>query len=166
MGSGKTTVGRAIATQLGWSIRDSDAELRSTTGMTARELRESRGTAALHKAEVQALLRSLAQTDPSVICAAASVVDDPAARKELAGPGVAVIWLRASPAVLAARFASAAHRPVYGPDPEEVARSQAHKRDPHFAALHPITIDVDGCSEAEVIEVALEAVQRRLAKPG
>jgi shikimate kinase len=97
-----------------------------------------------------------------VICAAASVIENLAARAALREPGLLVIWLQASPALLAARFASLPHRPIYGPDPEIVARDQARVRDPLFAALEPIVIDVDGRSPAEIVEAALVAVRERL----
>jgi shikimate kinase len=164
MGSGKTTVGTAIGARLGWPVLDSDVQLRSTTGLTAREFRDARGTPALHDAEAQALLRALAQPGPGVICAAASVIENPAARQALTGRDVAVIWLRASPAVLAQRFSSALNRPIYGSNPEAVARAQAEARDPLFASLDPIIVDVDGRSPAAVIEAALGAVRGRFGK--
>jgi len=158
MSAGKRTVGSSLAARLGWALRDSDTELSSTTGLTARQIHDNEGTLALHEAEAHELLRALAEPGPNVICPAASVIDDPAARLALAAADVVVIWLRASPAVLAQRFSSAAHRPVYGSDPEEVARAQGELRNPHFAALDPITIDVDRLEPAAVIEKALDAI--------
>ena len=43
MGSGKTTVGRALAHTLGRTWRDSDAEIEADTGLTVRELRDREG---------------------------------------------------------------------------------------------------------------------------
>ena len=70
----------------------------------------------MHGREAAQLLDALEEPGPSVISAAASVVDDPACRAAMVGPGVAVIWLHAEPALLATRFDSAdEHRPAYGP---------------------------------------------------
>ncbi len=125
MGAGKTSVGGAIAARLGWPVHDSDATLLAATGRTAREIRAELGTDGLHRAEARALLDALATDESDVICAAASVIEDPAARAGLARDDVAVIWLRASPAILARRFASDdEHRPIYGPDQLEVARAR------------------------------------------
>jgi shikimate kinase len=162
MGSGKTTLGEALAERLGWPLVDSDAQLVASTGQTAREIRDAHGTAALHAAEADALLEALGAPGEWVICAAASVVENPGARAALAGPGLIVIWLRGSPAVLAARFADLPHHPIYGPDPEAVARDQARVQDPLFAALDPIVIDVDGRSPARIVEAALDGVRERL----
>jgi shikimate kinase len=162
MGSGKTTLGAALAERLGWPLIDSDAQLVASTGQTAREIHDAHGTAALHAAEADALLEALAAPGGRVICAAASVIENPGARAALSEPGLIVIWLRGSPKVLAARFADLPHRPIYGPDPEAVAREQARVRDPLFAALDPIVIDVDGRSPAKVVEAALDGVRGRL----
>ncbi|HLY14110.1 MAG TPA: shikimate kinase [Candidatus Limnocylindrales bacterium] len=162
MGSGKSTIGRRLARRLGWPMRDSDDQLRSLTGLTARAYGQAHGTPALHQAEAEALLAALAEPGPLVIGAAASVIENSAARAALRGPGVAVVWLRGSPAVLAARFGGGAHRPIYGPDPLAVAREQAQVREPLFASVDPITIDVDRHRPARIEEAALDGLRERL----
>ncbi len=161
MGSGKTTLGKRLARRLGWPLRDSDEQLRVSTGLTAREIRAAHGTEALHVAEAHALLEALGQPGPAVICAAASTIEVSAARAALTEPGVVAIWLRGAPAVLARRFAGGSHRPVYGADPEVVARDQARIRDPLFAAVDPVRIRVDGRTPAAVLERALSRLRER-----
>jgi shikimate kinase len=155
MGAGKTSVGTAIASRLGWPVRDSDADLLAGTGLTARAYRDELGTDALHEAEKADLLAALAEAGPSVVCAAASVIDDPLARSAMAGPGIVVIWLRALPELLARRFASGDYRPIYGPDPAAVAQAQAEQRDPLFAATAQITVEVDGHDLDQVTAAAM-----------
>ena len=75
MGSGKTTVGRLVASSLGWPMRDSDTEIEAREGRTVRELDESVGTVAMHALEAEALLASLASPVPSVILAAVRAPD-------------------------------------------------------------------------------------------
>ena len=162
MGSGKSTVGALLAKRLGWPLRDSDDQLGAATGLTAREFGEAHGTPSLHDAEAGALLAALAMPGPAVIGAAASVIENHAARAALRGPRIAVVWLHGSPAVLAARFGGQPHRPIYGPDPESVAREQARIRDPLFASVEPITIDVGRRSPSEIAEAALDAIRERL----
>ena len=154
MGAGKTSVGTAIGARLGWPVLDSDATLLAATGRTVREIRAELGTEGLHRAEADALLDALAREERSVVCAAASVIEDPAARAALARADVFAVWLRASPTTLAERFTSAEHRPIYGPDPLGVAQGQAARRNPLYAEVARITIDVD---DAE-IEAVAEAV--------
>jgi shikimate kinase len=140
MGSGKTTVGARLAAALGWRHRDSDADLRDATGRTARELAEDDGIDRLHEMELQHLLGALGEAEPSVISAAASVIDEPRARAALDDPTIQVVWLRIDPATAARRAAPARggdHRPA--PEPLE---DQARRRDPLFAELADVPIDV------------------------
>ena len=151
MGAGKTTTGRGLATRLGWTLRDSDVDLLAATGRTARQLDEERGTAELHRLEARHLIDALDAPDPSVICAAASTIDDPAARAALADDRVSVVWLRADPVILAARVRAAAHRRALGPDVAAALAAQAASRYPRFEALEPFIVDVDDRSVADVI---------------
>ncbi|MEO5884448.1 MAG: shikimate kinase [Candidatus Limnocylindrales bacterium] len=130
MGSGKTTVGAALGTALGWPHRDSDAELQTVTGRSAREIAAVDGIDHLHALESKHLRKALADPTPSVISAAASVVDEPLGRAALLDPGIHVVWLRVDPAVAAARAGTGDHRP----SPEPLA-SQAARRDPWFAEV-------------------------------
>lgn len=139
MGSGKTTIGRRLAESLGWAHRDSDADLRATTGRTAREIADVEGIDRLHALELGHLLDALADPKPSVISAAASVIDGPRGRTALADPAAPVVWLRIDAATAARRAPKrgADHRPA--PESLEV---QAARRDPLFADVADVTVDV------------------------
>ena len=50
-GSGKSTVGRILSERLGWNFCDSDVIVQERSGMTIRELFESRGEAEFRKLE-------------------------------------------------------------------------------------------------------------------
>ncbi len=152
MGSGKTTVGTLLAERLGWPFRDSDAEIAGDTGRTVRMLRDQVGVEAMHSLEAQQLLRALAETGPSVVAAAASVVEVAACRAAMTAPHVVVVWLRNSPAILAGRFGSDAHRPAYGPDPATFLAEQAAVREPFYAAIGSIEVDGDRDEPAVIVE--------------
>jgi shikimate kinase len=161
MGAGKSTVGSRLAERLGRVWRDSDRDIQAATGMTVRELFDRDGVDAMHARESAQLLEDLAAPEPSVISAAASVIDDVGCREALVAPGVRIVWLRASPAILAGRFASDAHRPVFGGSPEAFLVDQAERRTPWFDELvrHGAhAIDVDDRTVDEVVERALAAL--------
>jgi shikimate kinase len=152
MGAGKTTTGQLLAKRLRWEWRDSDIDIEASTGETVRALRDSEGVDAMHRREAAQLLDALGSHKPNVVSAAASVVEDPAARAAMTKPGVAVIWLHASPQVLAARFESAdEHRPAYGPDPAAFLANQAAHREPLLAGVGAHMIDVNDLSPDEVV---------------
>jgi shikimate kinase len=158
MGVGKTTVGRLLAERLGWAWRDSDAEIEAATGRTVRELRDHEGVDAMHGREAAQLLDALAAAGPSVISAAASVIDDPVAREAMASPGVTVIWLQAPPDVLAGRFGSGPHRPTYGDSPEAFLADQAARREPLLGAVGARRVDVGDLAPDEVVARAVEVL--------
>ena len=160
MGAGKTQVGRRLGTHLGWPWRDSDRDIKTATGLTVRELRQRDGVDAMHALEARQLLDSLGDPGPSVTGAAASTVEVPECRAAMTAPGVAVVWLRASPEVLARRFASPdRHRPEFGASPIQFLTEQAARREPLFASLDPIVIDVDAIRPNEAAGRALRALQ-------
>jgi shikimate kinase len=159
MASGKSTTGQRLAERLGWRWRDSDVDILTATGRTVRELRESEGVEAMHALEHAELLRALADPIPSVISAAASVIDDPAAREAMTRPGVAVFWLHGSPELLARRFHSQDdHRPTYGDTPEEFLAEQAARREPLLGSIGAHVIEVDGLTRDEVFERVMEVL--------
>ena len=158
MGSGKTTIGARLAERLGWPFRDSDAELQAQTGRTVRVLRDEAGVEAMHALEAQQLLDALAISTVSVVAAAASVIEVAECRAALSRPGIVVVWLRGSADVLASRFAREAHRPAYGDDPATFLADQATRREPLFAGLHPVVVDVDRDDPATLVERIVRAI--------
>lgn len=86
MGAGKTTVGRLIAEHMDRPLIDSDRQIQELTGRTGREIALKEGVPKLHRLELVVLLDALNEREPSVIAAAASVVDDRRGRDALRPP--------------------------------------------------------------------------------
>ena len=145
MGSGKTTVGHGLAGALERPLRDSDADLLARTGRSARDIAAGDGIAALHELELTHLLESLASPEPAVIAAAAAVIDAPEGRAALAAPSVRVAWLRIDPDTAVRRGRGGTHRP----DHDLVA--QAARRDPWFAAVADVAVDVTADDALSVV---------------
>jgi shikimate kinase len=114
----------------------------------------------MHAREAAQLVDALGARGPNVVSAAASVVEDPDARHAMTGPGVVVVWLHASPAILAERFDSAdAHRPEYGDDPARFLAEQSAHREPLVAELGAHVIDVDDLTPDEVVARVLRLLR-------
>jgi shikimate kinase len=154
MGAGKTAVGQVLARRLGWHLSDSDEEIRARTGKTVRELRAEKGVDAMHRLEYEHLLTALEVDQTTIVCGAASVVEDAGCRAAMTQPGVVTVLLEATPATLAKRFLSGGHRPAYGDDPETFLSEQQVLREPLFRAVCQILIDVDQMS-VEAVAAAI-----------
>jgi shikimate kinase len=110
MGSGKTTIGRALAKVLDRPFLDNDEILEQRTGRSGAEIARTDGVSALHRDEWEALRAELSRDEPSIVAAAAAVIEVPGIA-EVLGPHT-VAYLHADPATLAARVdhQHAAHR--------------------------------------------------------
>jgi shikimate kinase len=141
MGSGKTTVGAALAAALSVPHRDSDADIERETGMTGRQHAARDGIEALHALEARHLLNALEEPGSSVISTAASIVDGPACRAALRDPQHLVVWLDAGPTALATRLRPDDHRPAIGPDMAEVLERHAVERTPALRDVADLILD-------------------------
>jgi shikimate kinase len=155
---GKSTVGRMVAAELGWPWRDSDRDL-AATGGRGRELARAEGVDALHRCEAEHLLTALQRAEPSVIAAAASVVEDPRCLEALREPFV--VWLWAPPDVLVSRLARGGHRRDLGPDPQLALLALAQRRDRLYGQVADLTIDASRLAPTQ----AAEAILARLPYP-
>jgi len=151
MGSGKTTVGRALAEVLGMPYIDNDELVELAAGGTSRDLLAAGGTPAVREAEAAALrLGLLGRTGSgAVLGVAAGTILDPQLRALLRERS-AVVWLRARAATLERRIdadrAGASHRPWHeagSMTPDEWLRREAEARAPLYAEVATITVDVD-----------------------
>ena len=152
MGSGKTTIGRALASELGYRFIDNDAGLAAEYDATARELAERVGVEQLHRLEAAQLLNALASFGAGevVIAAAASVVEEPACRAALSEQ--VVIWLRAHPAYLARRLREGDHRPKLGIGHPELPAAHEDHREELYRAVADLIVDVAGRSVHDLVE--------------
>jgi shikimate kinase len=156
MGSGKTTLGRALAEELGRPFVDSDTTLQRVTGESAREIAAGDGLERLHALEAELLRDALAAEVPAVVAAAASTIEDADARAALATPDIAVIWLRGAAPTLARRATPGGHRPT---EALATISAQAPRREPLYASVAAATIDVDDLAPREVLAAALHALR-------
>jgi shikimate kinase len=111
MGAGKSTVASGLAARLEWPWRDSDADIEAVMGCTGRAIAAdpTMGVDTLHALEEAVLLGALAASAPTVISAAAWVVESALCRAAMRRRA-RVVWLRAPVEVLRQRMATGTHR--------------------------------------------------------
>jgi shikimate kinase len=166
MGTGKSVVGEALARHLALPFSDNDAAIAEATGLTAREIRQRLGARLLHDLEARHLLDATEAPTASVVCAAASVIEDARCRTALQQPGIVPIWLRATAETLTSRFHNEDHRPAFGRDPLAFFRDQIASRYPQFLAVSAGVVDVDSLSIADVVDRVVEIVDQHAAIGG
>jgi shikimate kinase len=159
MGSGKTTVGRAVAKRLRVPFVDSDEQIEQRIGKTVREVFEQDGEAAFRQLEAQALREAVRARGNAVIAAAGGVVLD-AHNRDLLRRAETVVWLRAAPDVLAKRAADGDHRPLLGDDPLGVMRRLDAERRPLYEEVASVAIDIGELSAEAVVDRIVELVER------
>jgi shikimate kinase len=164
MGVGKSTIGRKVAALLGRPLRDSDDDLHAQRGIRGRELAQAEGVDALHRWEAEHLLRSLRSSEPSVVAAAASVVDVPEAVAALAEPFV--VWLRAPVPVLAGRIRATDHRRDLGADAEARMSELEARRHDGYAGVADVAVDSGGAGPDDVVRAIADELPGGVAGQG
>jgi shikimate kinase len=146
MGSGKTTVGRRLARKLERPFVDADEEIEATSGRSIADWFAESGEAAFRKAESEVLANLLDRPDPLVVATGGGVVVAAENRARLTADGVTVVWLQATPGLLAHRVSQKPprpHRPLLAEDPLAVLTRLATERDPWYAEVADLVVDID-----------------------
>lgn len=159
MGAGKTTVGRALAARTGWPYIDNDELVGQAAGVPTPELLVH-GEQALRAAESAALQAVLALPPPLVGSVAGGVVTRDEDRARLRAGGSVVVWLRAAIDTLARRVGSGAGRAWLQPDPAAALRRLAADREPRYAELAALVVDVDTLRPDQVVDRILAGLPR------
>ena len=154
MGAGKTTVGRALAAQLGWNYLDSDEEVARRTGRTVPDIFAESGEQAFRAEEKRALTGAVGSDGPAVVSVAAGAVLDLDNRRLLRGNGT-VVWLRAPVEVLATRVGDGTGRPLLDDDPAAVLARLYDERRPLYEELADIVVDVETLTPDQAVEEIL-----------
>ena len=160
MGSGKSTVGRLVATRLGRPHVDVDREVEQVAGESVRGIFSRRGEAWFRAEESRALGRVLARPVPGVVSVGGGAVLDPFNRAALRHGGT-VVWLRARPETLALRVGNAADRPLLaaatGGPAAALGRIDAERR-PLYEEVATEVIDVDDLTAKAVADRVISLI--------
>jgi shikimate kinase len=117
MGSGKTTVGRLLARQIGWHFVDLDTRIETGAGLKISALFERLGEPAFRDLEYEELEHSLGeareQDKALVLALGGGTFAQPRNFELLRAAGSVVIWLDCSIETLLVRCARMSHRPLF-----------------------------------------------------
>ena len=158
MGSGKTTVGRALAEALRWRFVDVDAEVERRADAPVHRIFQREGEAAFRDMEARAA-EDLLREEGVVIATGGGWAAVPG-RIENVPERTAVVWLQVSAAKAVERTkGDPVRRPLLeSDDPIVRARALLEERNPHYAKAR-LAIDTDPASVDDVTAGILEMIR-------
>lgn len=150
MGSGKSTVGVALARRLSRPFVDTDVEIECAAGSSVAEIFEREGEAVFREREREAIAKW--EGEPAVVALGGGAIAQPGAAKRLSRCGT-IVYLRARPETLLARLGEAGTRPLLrGLDRQgrqrRIEAILRERRDAYATAA--VTVDTDGLDPEQV----------------
>ena len=143
-GSGKTTVGRLVADELGWPFLDTDAEVEKTSGQTIREIFEQHDEEEFRRRETEAI-RNATQLSDTIVSLGGGACQRKANRELICANGKSV-WLTGDAETLwqriAGNFTEDPQRPnLTGLGGLEEVKQLLEQRHENYAACADYKID-------------------------
>ena len=157
MGSGKTTIGQLLATNLNLTFRDTDQVIESETGKTVSEIFLDQGEDKFRALE-KAVLRKELLTDETILALGGGApisIDAQSALRAIASP---VIYFDISLASVAPRIGFNRDRPLLLHNPRGQWETLMQERRPIYESIADIVIDVNAKSEEAIVAEILEVV--------
>jgi shikimate kinase len=153
-GSGKTTVGAAVAALAGVPFLDSDDLVHDMTGRTAGDIIAADGEAAFRLVEATAIADTLVDFG-GVLALGGGAVTTESVRAELRDAGVPVVLLTADRSELVSRIGHTRHRPLLAGDTAGRLAQLDSERAAFYAAVATTSIDTTALTPSAVAEQLL-----------
>jgi len=147
MASGKTTVGRSLAGELGWSFTDIDSEIEAQEGQTITKIFFERGEAAFRELELEMIGRRVSRIEagnPCVVALGGGAFVQPKNWELIANNGVTV-WLDCSLEMVCNRLGEDRTRPLAA-NRSSLAQLFDDRRPLYARADFRIEVDTDDVS--------------------
>lgn len=158
MGSGKTTIGRALAKRLNLRFVDADHEIESRTGASITLIFEIEGEASFRQREAD-VIRDLTQQQGIVLATGGGAILDPESRRSLRERGT-VVYLRASVGSLVQRTSHDRQRPLLQTaDPRARIEELMRQRAPLYEEVAHITAETGRPNVQSVVQNILAQLE-------
>jgi len=165
--SGKSSVGRALALELGVPFWDTDRVLESRVGKSIQDMVAYEGWESFRAMEREVLMELL-EMEPAVLALGGGAVLDPINRLALRQQGLNV-WLVASAQTILERMAQDPESPLRRPaltslGPEEEVRSLLREREPLYREVAHVLVYTDHRPVEKLVREILELLGRAVAE--
>jgi len=158
-GSGKSAVGRRLATRLDLAFVDADEEIESAAGKPIMDIFKDHGEAYFREGERKVIARLLG-SGPQVLATGGGALLAAETRDNIRRSGIS-IWLKAELPVLMRRVLKRNTRPLLEKDPEGVMRQLMETRYPIYATAD-ITVESRDLPHETVVGEIIEALAKHL----
>jgi len=155
MGSGKTTVGRALAKKLNKRFVDSDHEIEARTGVAISVIFEIEGEASFRQREAD-VIRDLCQQDGIVLATGGGAILNPQSRALLHTCGT-VVYLKAGISSILHRTRHDKKRPLLRTaDPRKKLEELEQQRDPLYREVAHMVIETGQPQLQTLVQTIIE----------
>lgn len=158
MGSGKSTIGKALAQQLATTFCDTDSVIEKATGRSIADIFLEDGEDEFRILEKKALREELLKDD-TVLALGGGAPISPEAQAALRASGSFLIFLDISLATVAPRIGFNRDRPLLLNNPRGQWQILMEARRPIYESLAKLTVDTNEMSEDEVVEFIMKELQ-------
>ena len=158
MGSGKTTIGQLLASNLGITFRDTDHVIEERAGKTVSDIFLEDGEDEFRILEKK-VLRDELLSDNTVLALGGGApisVDAQSALRAIASP---VVYLDISLATVAPRIGFNRDRPLLLHNPRGQWQTLMEARRPIYGSIADCVIDVNEKSESEIVNLVMEVLK-------
>ena len=146
-GSGKTTVGRALAARLGVDLHDTDLAIEASTGRTIADIFIEEGEPVFRDLERAEVARALAETTGVLALGGGAVMD---AETRAALEGHTVVFLDVAIADASKRIGFDQSRPLLTVNPRAGWVALMKQRRPVYEAVASHTVDTAGRAPEDI----------------
>lgn len=155
MGSGKTTIGKALSEELGLAFRDTDEVIENQSGRTIANifLEDGEDEFRIHE---KAALREELLKDETILALGGGAPISPDAQSALRASGSFIVYLEASLATVAPRIGFNRDRPLLLNNPRGQWQTLMEARRPIYESLAKLTVDTNGLSESEIVSLIVK----------
>jgi len=158
MGSGKSTIGKAVAGALGLPFRDTDSIIEEREEMPVSQIFIDKGEDYFRAVEKK-VLRDELLNDGSILALGGGAPISVDAQSALKVSSAPVIYLDISLASVAPRIGFNRDRPLLLHNPRGQWQTLMEVRRPIYESIANIVIDVNGKSQKQIVEEALGALK-------
>jgi shikimate kinase len=157
-GSGKSTVGMALATHLQWPFVDTDALIELKEQKMITDLFVENGEEYFRKVEFEALKEVLQETSAVISLGGGAPISQPA-QDALTSSDSTIVFLDASLATAAPRVGFNRDRPLLLGNPRAQWQSLSDQRRPIYEKLATHSIKVDDMTVDEIVAIIESKLQ-------